>query len=379
MTHCRVCQFPLYDTPLLVQKNMPSAAQHLPDKTMLKEDRGVDLKLMQCSGCGLVQLDNRPVSYYKEVIRAAGFSPEMRAFRSTQFKEFVEKYHLKNKKVLEIGCGAGEYLEIMQDANTNAIGIEYGEESVAACHKKGLSVQKRYLDSSADLDGEPFDAFFIMSYLEHIPDPNLLFESLLPKLSDDAIGLVEVPNVDMIIDNSLFSEFIGDHLFYFTKETLKSTLNRFGFDVLDMKIVWHNYIISAEIKKRSPLDLSSFEAIQDNLTQEINDYIDQFGDNRVAIWGAGHQALAIMSLTNLKGKIKYVVDSAPFKQSKYTPATQIPIVAPDRLKTDPVDAIIVMAASYSDEVVRIIKANYGKICHIAILKESNLEQVLGES
>jgi hypothetical protein len=95
----------------------------------------------------------------------------------------------------------------------------------------------------------------------------------------------------------------------------------------------------------------------------------------VAVWGAGHQALAVMALADLGGKIRYVIDSAPFKQGKFTPATHIPIVAPEHLKTDPVDAIIVMAASYSDEVAKLIVEKYREHIEIAILRDYGLECV----
>ena len=74
-----------------------------------------------------------------------------------------------------------------------------------------------------------------------------------------------------------------------------------------------------------------------------------------------------------KSKIKYVIDDAPFKQGKYTHATHIPIVSSEKLKTDPVDAIIVMAASYSDEVVKKIKLKFDKNIKISILRDHSLE------
>jgi hypothetical protein len=67
------------------------------------------------------------------------------------------------------------------------------------------------------------------------------------------------------------------------------------------------------------------------------------------------------------------VDSAVFKQGKYTPATHIPIVSPETLNSDPVDAVIVMAASYSDEVAMILRRHFSKQMHIAILRDYGLE------
>ena len=80
-----------------------------------------------------------------------------------------------------------------------------------------------------------------------------------------------------------------------------------------------------------------------------------------------------MSLLELGPVIRYVVDSAPFKQGKFTPATHLPIVAPSALETDPVDAVIVVAAGYSDEVARTIRARFDPKLHVAIWRESGLE------
>ncbi|MFQ6034721.1 MAG: methyltransferase domain-containing protein [Sedimentisphaerales bacterium] len=353
---------------------MPRAAQFLPDAESLESDKGVDLEICQCSGCGLVQLSNDPVPYYKEVIRAAAISEEMKDFRRKQFESFIQKYSLKRKKVIEIGCGRGEYLSIMQQFGVDAYGLEYSAESVTQCVKNGLKVSKGFIQSSTyKINHAPFDAFFILNFLEHLPDPNATLTGICNNLTDDAIGLVEVPNFDMILRNKLFSEFISDHLFYFTKETLTTTLRQNGFEIIDCHQVWHEYVISAIVTKRAKLDLSHFYQYQSQLKNEIEEYIRRFKDKKVAIWGAGHQALAIISLINLAGKIRYVVDSAPFKQDKFTPATHVPIVSSDALDSDPVDAVIVMAASYSDEVAKIIRQEFDRNIHISILRDFGLE------
>ncbi|MBU4580265.1 class I SAM-dependent methyltransferase [Patescibacteria group bacterium] len=373
---CRVCGCKFFEKPLLQYRNMPKAAQFLPDKKALKRDKGIDLEVYQCPGCGLAQLSNKPVPYYKEVIRASAFSEEMKDFRMKQFSDFVKKFSLKNKKVIEIGCGRGEYLSLMKQFGVDAYGLEYSEDSVKQCVKDGLNVAKGFIQSDNNkINNAPFNAFFILSFLEHLPNPNLSLRGIYNNLTDEAVGLVEVPNFDMILRNNLFSEFISDHLFYFTKETLSATLKLNGFEVVDCKEVWHNYIISAVVKKRKKIDISHFNRYQAKIKREIEEYIGRFKDKRVAIWGAGHQAFTIISLMNLANKIKYVIDSATFKQGKYTPVTHIPIVSPDTIDLDPIDAIIIIAGSYSDEVARVIRKKYSRNINIAILRDFGLEKI----
>ena len=375
VSQCRLCGRAFLCKPLLRYENMPKAAQFLPDADALANERGVALEVRQCSGCGLVQLSNDPVPYYREVIRAAAVSQEMRDFRAEQFARFLRDFSLQGKKVIEIGCGRGEYLSIMHQAGADAYGLEYSSDSVAECRAHGLNASQGYLETpDHKLEHAPFDAFFSLNYIEHLPNLGAALAAIAANLAENAIGLVEAPNFDMMIRDSLFSEFVRDHLFYFTRDTLAAALRLHGFDILTCEAIWHDYILAAVVRKRKKLDVSHFHTRQAKLKADVHAYVARFGSKKVAIWGAGHQAFAVMSLLGLADKIRYVVDSAPFKQGKFTPATHIPIVAPDALASDPVDAVIVMAGSYSDEVAGIVRQKFSNVTHVAVLRHSGVEE-----
>jgi len=216
--HCRVCQQELDSEPLLQYKNMPKSAQFLPEKGALHLDKGSDIDICQCSGCGLIQLNNEPVHYYREVIRATSVSAEMKSFREQQFKQWVDKYKLTGKTIFEFGCGAGEFMSIMNSCDVQVFGMEHGSDSIEKCVQQGLTVEQGFIESTTQqLESGPFDAFYMLNFLEHVPDVNTVLKGIANNLVDGAIGLVEVPNFDMILRNNLFSEFISDHLYYFTQ------------------------------------------------------------------------------------------------------------------------------------------------------------------
>jgi len=371
--NCRVCgHSPLSE--LLVYDNMPSVAQNLPDEGGLRSDRGVDLRICRCEFCGTIQLDNAPVPYYREVIRATGVSEEMRRFRSSQFSEFINRFGLHGKKIIEIGCGSGENLRILKDCDAEPYGLEYSEKSVLAAKSMGLSVYQGFADSSDyKISDTLFDGFYTFSYLEHLPNPAETLKGVYNNLSDGAYGIVEVPNMDMFVKEGVFYEFMLDHLFYFTKDTLCTLLRLSGFDVLSCDIVWHDYIISATVKKNKSLDLSYMEKLREGIISRIDAYIGSREPRSVAVWGASHQAFFIMAMLNEAKNLKYVVDSAKFKQGKYTPVSHVPIVAPDKIATDPVGAIIVMAGSYSNEVVSYIREHFNDGLDISVLRPHGLE------
>jgi len=363
--------------PLLHFAGMPKSAQYLPDIDGVHSDRGVDLDIYACQWCGLVQLDAAPVPYFKEVIRATGFSEAMKAFRRGQFAEWVGKYGLAGKTVLEIGCGRGEYLELLDAAGMMAHGIEFALDAVDACMRRGLRARRSFIDipDYVHPDGL-FDAFAAFNFMEHWPEPNTTLRGIANVLRSDGIGLVEVPNYDMMLRQRLFSEFISDHLCYFTQETLETTLRLNGFEVLECQSIWHDYILSAVVRKRHPSPVEEFESARIALAGEIIGYIAEHSIRGVAIWGAGHQALATIALLGLNNRdIRYVIDSALFKQGRFTPASHLPIVPPDWLERHPVGAVIVMAAGYSEEVARIVREQFPEVPHIAILRENTLARI----
>lgn len=374
ISSCRVCGKALFEGPLLHFGNMPSSAQNFPGAASLSSETGAELAVRQCSGCGLVQLENDPVPYYKEVIRAAAVSPVLRDLKTGQFAEFIRKYSLRGKKIVEIGCGRGEFLGLLPALGVEAFGLEHSEAAVRHCAENGLKAYRGYPDGEmGKLAAGPFDAFLLLMFLEHMPDPNSALKALAANLKEGAVGLVEVPNFDMLVRAGLFSEFIADHLLYFTRETFLTTLNLNGFEVLDCAELRDGYVLSAEVRKRTPLDLSGFTGRQAEIKAALHTFLGRFGERKVAVWGAGHQALAVLALAGLGDKVRYVVDSAPFKQGKYTPATHLPVVPPDALRSDPVEAVIVMAASYSDEVAGLLRRDFPPALKVAILRERGLE------
>lgn len=379
MKQCRCCGNEITGNPILKYSNMPKAAQFFPDKEEVDKEQGTDLSLYQCDTCGLIQLLDDPVPYYRDVIRTAGISEELKVYRKKFFDEFVDAYQLHGKKIIEIGCGCGEFLSIMETTGVQAYGLEHLADSVQKCKKDHLQVYEGFIETEhTKIENAPYDAFYIMNFLEHIPDPRMFLQGISNNLSEQAVGLIEVPNMDMILEKLMFSEFISDHLLYFTEQSLRNLLEISGFEVVSCKRVWHDYVLSAVVKKRRKINLDGFQRQLNKIKIAVNEFVEPDENGRKTIvWGAGHQALAILALTEIQDKIAFVVDSAEFKQNKYTPGTHIPIVSPEILcdKKNEIGKVLVMAASYSDEVARIIEEKYSYLS-IGILRDDGVELIL---
>jgi nucleoside-diphosphate-sugar epimerase/SAM-dependent methyltransferase len=375
---CLVCGSPLENAEtLFVCDNMPGSAQDIPTKEELPNDKGIQLKLVQCKCCGLVQIPTEPVHYYKKVIRAGGGTTTMVNLRNEQYTEFMNRFNLKGKKILEVGCGKGEFLRIWKDYDVRAVGIEYDQELVTRARNEGMEVYKAYADDAdTKLPEAPYDAFVQFNFLEHQPYPNDMLQCIYNNLTEDGVGLVTVPSLEYILKYDGYYELIKDHIAYYSEETLKFLFQKNGFEVVDCHTV-NRDTHSIMVRKRKKADVSSWKENFDSLKQELFDYVNGYvgQGKKVAVWGASHQGFTLIPSLGLSDKIAYIIDSAPFKQGKYAPASHIPIVDRKHYFEEPVASILIVAPGYTDEIANIIKTELSADIDIRTLRSNHLEKI----
>ncbi|ANU48068.1 methyltransferase [Enterocloster clostridioformis] len=377
MKRCIACGAPLWETPLLTLDNMPASAQHLPDAQGVKEDRGLTLDLCQCMGCGLVQFDCEPVDYYRDVIRAGGFSKTMVELRRYQYKHLIDSYHLEGKKFIEVGCGQGEFLKVLSEFPVEVHGIEHDPHLVELARAQGLDVTEGFTDTEdTRFAGGLYDVFLSFNFLEHQPDPGTMLQAIYRNLEDDAMGLITVPSFEYIMDHNSYYELIRDHLAYYTFETLTPLLERNGFLVEECEVI-NRDTLSVIVKKRPQMDTENLLECYVNLKREMESYMKYLDawDKKVAVWGASHQGFTLAATTKLGERARYIIDSAPFKQGKFAPASHLPIVGPDHFHEHPVDAIIITVPGYTDEIAASIRQKFGTSVEIRAMRSNHLEMV----
>ena len=377
MKRCIACGAPLWETPLLTLDNMPASAQHMPDAQGVKQDRGLTLDLCQCMGCGLVQFDCEPVDYYRDVIRAGGFSKTMVELRRYQYKHLIDSYHLEGKKFIEVGCGQGEFLKVLSEFPVEVHGIEHDPHLVELARAQGLDVTEGFTETEdTRFAGGLYDVFLSFNFLEHQPDPSTMLQAIYRNLEDDAMGLITVPSFEYIMDHNSYYELIRDHLAYYTFETLTPLLERNGFLVEECEVI-NRDTLSVIVKKRPQMDTENLLECYVNLKREMESYMKYLDawDKKVAVWGASHQGFTLAATTKLGERARYIIDSAPFKQGKFAPASHLPIVGPDHFHEHPVDAIIITAPGYTDEIAASIRQKFGTSVEIRAMRSNHLEMV----
>lgn len=376
MKNCILCSSELSRVPFLSLPHMPSCAQHLPGVEALSNDRGIDLNLHQCPACGLVQLDCPPVDYYKDVIRSGGGTSTMLALRKDEYGRFIKLGNLRGKRIIEVGCGQGEFLEMLNGFPVTGIGIENDPSLAAKAVAKGLDVRVDFASTANHvISGGPFDAFMQFNFIEHQPHPNEMVQCIANNLVDGGYGLVTAPSFEYIQGDCVY-EIMRDHIAYYTVGTLGFLFQKNGFDIISSSIV-NRDTIELIVRKRPVLSAANFRTNYQDIRRELNSFVKSATENgdSLAIWGASHQCFTAASFLDDPPPIRYIIDSAPFKQGKFSPTSHIPIVGPDHFKNDPVTGILILAPGYTDEIAARIRTDFGNSVMLYAMRSDTIERL----
>ncbi len=106
-----------------------------------------------------------------------------------------------NAKVLDIGCGRGEWLELLYNNNIKAKGIDIDEGMLKACHALSLDVKKgdgiAYLQEQKDNSLMAISAFHVVEHIS-FEELQLFVEESLRVLKPGGILIMETPNPENI-------------------------------------------------------------------------------------------------------------------------------------------------------------------------------------
>jgi 2-polyprenyl-3-methyl-5-hydroxy-6-metoxy-1,4-benzoquinol methylase len=153
--------------------------------------------------------------------------------RYNQFKKII-----KNKIILDVGCGDGTFLSLIKNSKFVS-GIEINKYL-----QKKIKKNKKKIEIFNNLSSvnKKFDVITIFHVLEHIEDPISFLTLIKSKMKKNSTLIIEVPscndllfscNIDAIKKFVLWSE----HLVLFNNDTLKKILKLVGFK----KIKIENY------------------------------------------------------------------------------------------------------------------------------------------
>jgi len=333
------------------------------------------LRLALCTSCGFITntaYEPELQSYFESYEETQGFSPRFREFARELAERWVDRYDLKGKDVLEIGCGKGEFLLLMCElAGGRGVGIDPAvvfERISSPAADRVTFIKDLYDERYAHLAG---DAVICRHTLEHI-HPVAEFLRMIRRSLDsrrETVVLFELPDVLRVLRECAFWDIYYEHCSYFTPGSLARLFRTSGFDVLAVELDYDDQYILVEAvpggdaREVRPLEeppeavadavaefTRNLAAVQERWRTEVSSV--RSGGGKTAVWGSGSKGVSFLTTLGLGDEVSAVVDINPYKQGKYMAGTGHEIVAPGALREVRPELVVAMNPVYLDEIQR---------------------------
>lgn len=346
------------------------------------------LDIVLCQTCGFIfnaDFNQELVKYNQNYQAEIG--------QSAVYKEFlnhvVELVHnakpLKHGTILEIGCGSGNFLRLLQQrygSQVSLLGVdpsvqEHTENKIKFCAQE---FNKDFIKDQA----QDIDLIVSRHMIEHIVDPFKLLCECAESLSNDGILYLETPRLDWILEHKAFFDFGYEHCSYFSDSFMLKLLDAANLQIVSVENSFNEQYFSICARKKSVNAKAEFanthgdklaiaakisDAEVDRIMRGFNTLYQSYEAQAnefqpttdCCIWGCSQKGEIFLNLFDLNRKCM-AVDISPFKQGRFILGTGHQILSPKQLQGRGVNKIIVMNANYLEEIKALVKQICPKQC-----------------
>ncbi|HEX9730727.1 MAG TPA: class I SAM-dependent methyltransferase [Thermoanaerobaculia bacterium] len=380
---CRFCQAPLART--FVDLGMsPFANSYVAAEDLASSEAFYPLHTYVCGECRLVQLPMAasPQEIFSDYAYFSSYSDSWLRHAERYAEAAAARFGLGGEsRVIEIASNDGYLLRWFRARGIPVHGIEPAANVAAAAEAIGVPTRIDFFSSTLaeELAGEGLTADLLVgnNVLAHTPYLNDFVAGLGKVLRPAGVVTLEFPHLQRLIDGNQFDTIYHEHFSYFSFTTVKRVLEAHALSVFDVE-EWPTHGGSLRVfagRAGGPHAaggrVGELLAREERLGYGTDAPYDAFGERvkatkrrllaflgeavgagrRVAGYGAPAKGNTLLNYCGVRTDyVGYTVDRSPHKQGRYLPGTRIPIFAPDRLRADRPDYVLVLPWNLRDEI-----------------------------
>jgi len=257
-------------------------------KLVVRLDRTVvsQRRLAHCRSCGLIYHVLIPK---RSVLRnLADDLDKERHWGSRSAKEIFASLlatHCKPLKVLDVGCGRGEFLQSLPK-NWVKLGVDPNRASVNLA-KRAVPEGKFFEGFFEDLDlsGLQVDVVTLWDVVEHLDDIDGVFSSLVNLLKPGGVIMIQTGDTSSVQARLLGSSWnyytVLDHFIFFNEVSIHNVLSKHGLAVECIEKTTHHYYVKPlgnrilRIFKNVVFILGTGGGRFPTLWQSLSEYLDK--------------------------------------------------------------------------------------------------------
>ena len=199
--------------------------------------------------------------------------------RNLHWLRVLLKYALPPAQVLEVGCGHGSFVALMQQAGYKATGVELSPWVVDYARKTfNIDVRMGPVESLGFSHGS-FDVIVLMDVLEHLSDPVAMISHCINLLKDNGFLLIQTPKFkeqlshnDLIDQGDLFLEMLipDEHIYLFSERSAKALFKLLGAEYVYFEPAIFSHYDMFFVVSQMPLVMHEIEEIETTLLANPN-------------------------------------------------------------------------------------------------------------
>lgn len=326
-----------------------------------------DLVLTHCEQCHFIfnSAFDESLLDYSEVHESTQIhSRTFQLFHEKLALQLLEKYNLRRKKLLEIGCGQGEFLTLLCDLGDNqGIGFDPAYRP-SSYRNESVQVETRCYPSGHET--EDLDFLCCRMTLEHVPNARSFVQNIANSIRHNTTVFFQVPNAERILRDVALYDVYYEHCSYFSTASLCRLFQICGLEVTATDITYNDQYLTIDARPvqteserrerwyhpESVSNVSTFPQRWKTIISQWRKLLNQwqFAGERTVLWGGGSKAVAFCTNLEIDREIDFVVDINPMKHDTYLAGSGHEVVSPQALIQREPDRVILMNPIYRDEV-----------------------------
>jgi len=376
---CRHCGSPLEHPVIDLGHQPPSNAYLRPEQLALPEIT-YPLQVFVCTSCWLVQL---PAHASAEEL----FTADYAYFSSTSSswcahaERFVDAAVQRlalgpESLVVELASNDGYLLQYVQQRGIPCLGIEPTHATAEAARAKGITTIERFFGVALAAELELADLVVANNVLAHVPDINDFVAGIARLLKPNGRASIEFPHLLRLLAGNQFDTIYHEHFSYLSLGTVARIAATVGLNVVDVEElsthggslrVWLAHqgatepmasvatVLTAEAEAGlETLDAyADFQQRAEATKHALMEFLLKAKRNgkRVLGYGAAAKGNTLLNYAGIKSDLlPAVADRAPSKQGKLLPGSHIPVISPEQLAAEAVDALLVLPWNLIEEI-----------------------------
>jgi len=335
-----------------------------------------DIELAFCHDCGFIfnRLYDTSIDYFTLGYEdQQGFSQTFMQYLTRISEELISKYSLEGKTLLEIGCGKGDFINLLNElAGGKGIGVDPAYEEGRQNNPNLTFYKEFYSEKHGELTTDFICCRHTLEHIYNTQDFLSLIRSSLYQGSKPVI-FFEIPQINRILDIQAFWDIYYEHCSYFSAGSLARLFRDTGYEILDIRLDYSDqYLLIEAVPSETPAEktfaieetieeqkkrIESFKTKINIQLGEWRNRLNKMKDEgkKVIVWGGGSKSVGFLTNFSDLGLIDYVVDINPNMENNYIPGIGSKYVQPEFLRDYRPDAVIIMNGVYKEEISKTIK------------------------